>query len=83
MRASRLPPALLGLCEEFVSAHGKSIGDISTAIAGDGMHVVRLAICFYAQHTDSVSRSRCLDLIDQLLALHAHGIDEDLALIER
>jgi hypothetical protein len=37
----------------------------------------------HAQHTDPILRSRCLDLVDQLVVLRAHGIDRDLDTIER
>lgn len=78
-----LPPAVLDLCERFVGAHGHALGDITTAAAGDGIYVVRLAIRLHAQHDDPGMRERCLDLIDQLIAAQAHSIDTDLAALER
>lgn len=64
-----LPPVVLDICERFVQAHGANIGDITTAAAGDA--------------SPSSTRRRCLDLIDQLVAIRAHGIDRDLASIDR
>jgi hypothetical protein len=78
-----LPPVVLDICERFVQAHGADIGDISTAAAGDAMYVVHLVLRLHAQHNDPAIRRRCLDLIDQLVAIRAHGIDQDLASIER
>jgi hypothetical protein len=78
-----LPPEVLEVCEAFVTAHQRDIGDIATAAAGDAMYVVRLALRMHAQHTDPELRRRCLDLIDQLVAFRAHDIERDLDTIER
>jgi hypothetical protein len=78
-----LPPVMLDICEGFVQAHGTDIGDITTAAAGDAMYIVHLVLRLHAQHNDPDIRRRCLDLIDQLVAIRAHGIDQDLASIER
>ncbi len=78
-----LPPVVLDICEGFVQAHGADIGDITTAAAGEAMSVVHLVLRLHAQHSDANIRRRCLDLIDQLVAIRAHGIDQDLASIER
>jgi hypothetical protein len=78
-----LPPVALDVCERFVQAHGAEIGDIATAAAGDAMYVVHLVLRLHAQCNDSDIRRRCLDLVDQLVAIRAHGIDQDLASLER
>lgn len=78
-----LPPEVLEVCEAFVAAHQHAIGDIATGAAGDAMYVVRLALRLHAQHTEPDIRRRCLDLIDQLVVLRAHGIERDLDTIER
>jgi hypothetical protein len=78
-----LPPVVLDICERFVQAHGADIGDITTAAAGEAMSIVHLVLRLHAQHSDPNIRRRCLDLIDRLVAMRAHGIDQDLASIER
>jgi hypothetical protein len=78
-----LPPAVLNLCEAWVDANRTSIADIATAAAGDAMYVVHLTLRMHAQHTEPALRSRCLDLVDQLVVLRAHGIEGDLDTIER
>jgi hypothetical protein len=78
-----LPPVVLDICEGFVQAHGATIGDITTAAAGEAMFIVHLVLRLHAQHNDPNIRRRCLDLVDQLVAIRAHGIDQDLASIER
>lgn len=78
-----LPPVILDLCEAFVRTHQDAIGDIATSAAGDAMDVVRLALRMHAQYILPDIRRRCLDLIDQLVVLGAHGIERDLDTIER
>jgi hypothetical protein len=78
-----LPTTILDVCEAFVRANKEAIGDIATSAAGDAMYVVRLVLRMHAQHTDPDVRSRCLDLIDQLVVLRAHDIERDLDTIER
>ncbi|MGB3411191.1 MAG: hypothetical protein WBA45_08325 [Microthrixaceae bacterium] len=78
-----LPPATLDVCETFVAAHQQDIGDLSTAAAGDVIHVVRLVLRMHAQYTNPDLRRRCLDLIDQLVVLGAHNIESDLDAVER
>jgi hypothetical protein len=72
-----------GLLRGFVRAHGADMGEITTAAADDAIYIVHLVLRLHAQHNDSDIRRRCLDLIDQLVAIRAHGIDQDLASIER
>ncbi|MDP9418734.1 MAG: ATP-binding protein [Actinomycetota bacterium] len=78
-----LPTVALDACEQFVAAHGQSLGDISVAAAGDAMHVVRIALRLHVQHADPEIRRRCLDLIDTLVAGQAYNIEKDLAAMER
>lgn len=78
-----LPPVILDVCDAFLAAHQHDIGDISTAAAGDVTYVVRIVLRMHAQHTQPEIRCRCLDLIDQLVALRAHNIESDLDAIER
>mgnify|MGYP001267349719 CR=1 FL=1 len=78
-----LPPVILDLCEAFVRTHQDAIGNIATSAAADAIDVVRLTLRIHAQHTDPEVRRRCLDLIDQLVMLRAHGIERDLETIER
>jgi hypothetical protein len=85
LEASRqpLPRSVLDVCEAFVAAHKQDIGDISTAAAGDVNYVVHLTLRMHAQHADPATRRRCLDLVDELVFLHAHNIELDLDTIER
>ncbi len=78
-----LPAVALRVCEKFVAAQGQSLGDLSTAAAGEAMHAVRIALRLHAQHGDPELRRRCLDLIDTLVAAQAYNIEKDLAAIER
>jgi hypothetical protein len=78
-----LPPVALDLCEAFVRTHEGTIGDISTAAAGDAPYVVRLTLRMHAQATDTALRRRCLDLVDQLAVFGAHDIERELDNTER
>lgn len=78
-----LPPTTLEVCEAFVAAHQHDVGDIRTAAAGDVPYVIRLTLRMHAQHTDPGVRSRCLDIIDQLVLLRSYNIESDLETIER
>lgn len=78
-----LPIEVLDLCERFAAVHGGSFGDISNLAAGTGIYIVQLAVRMHAQHSDQETRRRSLDLIDQLVASGAPGIDVNLAQIER
>jgi hypothetical protein len=72
-----LPPVALDICERFVHLHGAAIGDISTSAAAEAMYVVHLVLRLHAQRDDPSIRRRCLDLVGQLVAIRAHGIDND------
>lgn len=78
-----LPSVVIDLCERFTAGHQAALGDLSTAAAGAGIYVSSLVIRLLAQHTDPHVRTRCLDLIDQLVLAGAHGIDDSLDKIER
>ena len=78
-----LPRVTLDICERFVHLHGAVIADITTAPAAEAMYLVHLVLRLHAQHDSPSIRKRCLDLVDQLVAISAHGIDNDLASIER
>ncbi len=78
-----LPISILDVCEAFVVVHSSNIGDMRTSAAADVTQVVRLTLRMHAQSVDADTRRRCLDLIDQLLVLRAHGIESDLDAIER
>ena len=81
--AHPLPPSSLELCEALIEEHGPSMGDISTKAAGDAVHISRLVLRLYVRSEDAEVRSRCLDMIDQLVVLGAHGIETDLDSTER
>jgi hypothetical protein len=78
-----LPNWVLGVCERYVEVSGTAMGNLATRAASDGHHLVKIVIRMRAQHTDPDIRRRCLDLIDHLLVLGAHDIDDALMSIER
>ena len=78
-----LPPIVLELCERFVEKHRGSLGDISTAAAGDVSYVNRIVIRLLAQHSDPETTRRCLDLVDELIAESAYGLESSLEGVHR
>lgn len=74
----RLPMLALEVCEAFMAAAGKDIGDIRTHASADSGEIVRIVLRLHGQHTEPAIRDRCLDLVDQLLLNRAHGIEQGL-----
>ena len=58
---------------------GSSGGDTSTASASDAGVISKLVVRLYAQTTDEILRTKCLDLIDQMEWFGFYGIDAELA----
>lgn len=67
----------------FVALHKAAIGDIRTGAAGDAMHVGQLVVRAYVQAESAATRSAALDLIDELLLVRAHRLDEFVDRAER
>lgn len=74
----RLPVLALDVCEAFVTAAAKDIGDIRTHASADSQEIVRIVLRLHGQHNEPTVRGRCLDLVDQLLLSRAHGIEQGL-----
>ena len=74
----RLPVLALDVCEAFMAAAGKDVGDIRTHASADSREIVRIVLRLHGQHSDPAVRDRCLDLVDQLLLHRAHGIEQGL-----
>ena len=80
---ARLPDATFAVCRRFIEIVGDAAGDIRTRASFDASRVSKLLIRTYHQETDEDLRSRCLDLIDQLLAVGTDGLHRELAEFER
>lgn len=74
----QLPVLALDVCEAFMAAAGKDIGDIRTHASADSGEIVRIVLRLHGQHTEPAIRDRCLDLVDQLLLNRAYGIEQGL-----
>jgi len=64
-------------CERAIELAGNEIGDIRTARAGMGQSIMRVVLRAYRQGAPEL-RSRCLDVVDRLSELNAHGVTEAL-----
>jgi hypothetical protein len=78
-----LPAVTLDLCSRILAHHQDSLGDLTSSSARMGHYLVPLVVRLHAQHSDPTIRRRCLDLIDQLVAAGAEGVDKGLAAVER
>jgi len=74
----QVPVLALDVCEAFMAAAGKDIGDIRTHASADSAEIVRIVLRLHGQHTKQAIRDRCLDLVDQLLLNRAYGIEQGL-----
>jgi len=78
-----LPSSTLDLCEQFLRRVGAAASDPTSSMSIAGTDVITLAVRLHAQSSAPEIRSRCLDLIDTLVELRAHGIDSALAAVDR
>jgi len=74
---SRLPVNAIDVCERAVEIAGADLGDIRTARAGVGRHLVSLVLRLYRQG-DAALRIRCLDVIDRMCELNAYDVERAL-----
>ncbi len=75
-----LPEATLIMCAKFIELAGGAAGNPAALSGG---RPSRLIVRVYGQSADSAFRSRCLDVIDQMLAFAALELPEALAAYER
>jgi hypothetical protein len=78
-----LPDVTCRFAERFVEVAGAASGDISTSSAAHSGDVSQLLMRAYSQSGDSGTRSRVLDVIDQMSALRSYGLEAALAAFER
>jgi len=76
-----LPDTALRLCERFVELFGSAAGDISTSAAGDALDVGKIVMRVYVHSPRAELRSRCLNLLDQMVEMGAYGIESQLELL--
>jgi hypothetical protein len=81
----RLPEISLNVCERFLARFGPEAADIRTARAGDGISLAAIVFRVYSQtmHANEQIATRCLDLIDGMIAAGLYGVDNSLRLFER
>jgi hypothetical protein len=73
-----LPEATIRAFELAVRAAGRDIGDIRTARAALSPTVIEVVLRLYRQGGPA-TRTRCLDLIDELTLSGAYGLEDALA----
>jgi hypothetical protein len=73
-----LPEATIAAFELAVRVAGRDIGDIRTARAALSPTVIEVVLRLYRQG-DNAMRTRCLNLIDELILSNAYGLEDALA----
>jgi hypothetical protein len=81
--SARLPEATCNACERFIDIAGPDAGDMRTRAAAEAYVASPLIIRIYSQASDAHVKARCLDVIDKLTAMKAHGISDALSQYER
>lgn len=79
----RVDDLVLLCAQRFVEDSGTDATDIRTRAAGDARQIGELIIRGLAQSRSAAERSALLDVLDGLLAVGAHGIEELVAASER
>jgi len=72
----RVDDLFLKAGQRFLQVHGKDVGDIRTASAGDSSYVSELVVRGLAQSRSPEERAALLDVLDKLLEIDAYGIAE-------
>ena len=72
-----LPDATLMACERAVALAGTALGDITTRHPMTADDLISVLLRLYRQG-DATTRSRCLDVIDQLSESRAYDLDQKL-----
>ena len=70
-----MPDIVLMACERLFDLAGDKVGNISTAIAGSSATIAKLIVRVYSRTLDADIRSRCLDIVDKMSILRAHGLE--------
>lgn len=80
---AKLPDVTCTACEKFLDIAGPQAADVRTSLAGDAITVSVLVIRAYSQTDDTQIQARCLNLIDRMSQMGAHGLDGPLSLFDR
>ena len=74
---------VVSVAERFLDIVGPEAGDISSRASLEASKVSKVLIRAYTQATDERVKSRCLDLVDRMVKIEAHGLAEALGAYER
>ena len=80
---SLLPKESLRASRLFLGAVGTAVSSISYSAFGTGVKVARIVLRVYQESSDSVVKSQCLDLIDQMTEAGVYELDKMLAVADR
>ncbi len=80
---ANLPHQVLEVAKRFLDEAGKEAADIRTRRAAFADVIGRLVVRVYGRSSDPRIRSRCLDLIDNMTAIRAYGLEKAITQLER
>lgn len=78
-----LPDVTLAIPERIIQLHRTERGNASLEVHRDVLYIPELVIRLYQQAADADLKTRCLDLLDEMLSLEVSMLDELLAKTER
>jgi hypothetical protein len=81
---SLLPDVVCGVAEKLIQIHRQRHGEQAfDRFFSSGHYISELIVRLYQQTMDARTKSRCLDIIDELLRVEIWGADEELEKAER
>jgi hypothetical protein len=75
---AKLPDITILVCERMIEFHREALAEMRLPTSAHAHDIHELVIRLYRHTDDEAIRSRCLDLIDQLLVLGISGLESDL-----
>ena len=77
---ANIPELIVSACERFFTIAAADMPNMNVIDTGS---VANLVVRAYSQASDRQIKNRCLDLLDRMHVLGAHGLDNVMAVIDR
>lgn len=79
--AEPIPQEAIDACRAFIAIAGRASGDFATRAAFDASNATNLILAAYLQAKDQTQADEALDVIDELVANRAYGVEQALETI--
>lgn len=80
--AEPIPQEAIEACRAFIAFAGRAAGDFATRAAFDASNATNLILAAYLQAEDQAQADEALDVIDELVANRAYGVERALQTID-